>query len=297
MKYYEEGGHAFLNGEWILASKASTSLFNQTMHYGYGVFDGLRSYKNASGSNIFRAKDHFDRLINSARELNMHIQCDSEELVHISYQLLEKNDLQSAYIRPLVWQDPNMALTSKSNANFFMAAWPWQKYLGHDAVTVMVSGYKKPGPEYMPVNHKITGNYPAAIMASTEAKKLGYDEALLLDGKNHIAEGPAANIFFEKEGHLFTPKPDNIFAGITRKSIIELARKWGIKVTEKNLKLEDAYDMDYAFFAGTAMEITAIKSLNGENFKSNWEDSQSHTISTLYRQLVKSNELEGLTIV
>ncbi len=297
MKYFEQRGVVFLNGQWILAEDAQASIYNQTMHYGLGVFDGLRSYKNAEGCNIFAARTHYDRLIHSASLLNLQISYSSEELVHVSYELLDRNNLDSAYIRPLIWQDPNMALTNKSKANIFIGAWPWQKYLGHDPVSVMVSRFKKPGPEFMPVNHKVCGNYPIPILASTEARKLGYDEALLLDQHGFIGEGPAANIFFESEGKLFTPKPDNIFAGITRLTIMELAKKWGIEVVEKDMTLEEAYKMEYAFFAGTATEITPIKSINGEFMKEDWEDSQSHNLYMLYRRLVTSNEFEGLTIV
>ena len=241
MKYFKEDSISFLDGSWIKASDAKGSLYNQTMHYGYGVFDGLRSYKNADGCNIFRAKKHFQRLIDSAKKLHIQLDFTAEELVNVTYKLLDKNNLQTAYIRPLIFLEPNMDLTVQSKSHIFIGAWPWKKYLGHDPINVMISQYQKPSVKQQPVNAKIVGRYTTSILASSQAKKLGYDEALLLDSEGFIAEGPAANFFIETDNILFTPNTDYAFPGITRQTIIESAREWGIEVVEKNVSLRGPF--------------------------------------------------------
>jgi branched-chain amino acid aminotransferase len=294
---YTFDGVVFMDGNWIDAKEAKTSLFNQTLHYGYGVFDGMRSYKNAEGCNIFKAKEHFERLILSASKLNITVPYTSDELVRIAYRLLEQNKLYTAYIRPLIYLGPNMELNTDSSVHVFIGAWPWKKYLGHDPIDVMVSQFVKSGKEHAPVNSKIVGNYTNSILASSQAKKLGYHEALMLDPDGNIAEGPAANFFYEKDNVLYTPPTDYALPGITRKTIMALAKEWGIEVVEKHMTLEEVYQADYAFFTGTASEVTPIKSINGEEMKKEWEDTNGHTLYMMYRAQVMNSEFQDLTIV
>lgn len=295
--YFTPDSVVFLDGNWVKAKDANTTLFSQTLHYGYGVFDGLRSYKNAEGCNIFKAKSHFDRLLSSAKRLNLEVPFTSEELVRIAYSLLEKNKLYTAYIRPLIFLGPNMELNTDTSVHLFIGAWPWKKYLGYEPIDVMVSQFVKPGKEHTPVNSKIIGNYTNAILASSQAKKLGYDEALMLDPEGFVAEGPAANFFIEKDNKIYTPPTDYALPGITRQTIINLAKQWGIEVEEKKIHLEEVYEADYAFFTGTATEVTPIGSVNGEKVKGEWEDTSGHMLYMMYRQLVVNNEFHGLTIV
>ncbi len=297
MRYYKENSVAFLDGNWIKASEARASLYSQTMHYGFGVFDGMRSYKNADGCNVFKAKQHFQRLIDSAGKLNITIRFTAEELVNIAYKLLAQNNLKTAYIRPLIFLEPNMNLTVEDNAHIFIAAWPWKKYLGYKPVDVMISEYKKAFIDQRAINAKVIGGYTASIMASSQAKQLGYDEALMLDTKGNIAEGPAANFFYEKDGTLFTPRADFAFPGITRQTIFALAREWGIDVVEKDIPMDEVYAADYAFFTGTATEVTPIGTINGEPMKLKWEETQAHSLSLIYLQQVMNDEFQGLTIV
>jgi branched-chain amino acid aminotransferase len=295
--YFKPESQVFLDGEWLNAKEASTTLFSQTLHYGFGVFDGMRSYKNAEGCNIFKAKAHYDRLLSSATKLGLEVPYSSDELVRITYNLLGRNKLYTAYIRPLIFLGPNMELTTDAPVHLFIGAWPWQKYLGYQPLNVMVSEFVKPGKEHTPVNSKVIGNYTNAIMASTQAKKLGYDEALMLDPEGFVAEGPAANFFIEKDNIIYTPPTKYALPGITRQTILDLARQWGIGFVEKNLQLEEVYEADYAFFTGTASEVTPIGSINGEKMKSQWEDTNAHMLYMMYRQLVINNEFQGLTIV
>ena len=295
--YYQDDTTVFHDGKWLSAKEAQASLYDQTLHYGSGVFEGIRSYKNNNGCNIFKAKEHFDRLHYSAKKMHIDLNYSTEELVSITYQLLDKNSLTDAYIRPLVYSGPYMGLTPAVETHVFICAWEWAKYLGNEPLNVMVSSYQRPNPKSCHVEAKVVGHYTNSILATTEAKRLGYDEALLLDMHGNVAEGSGANFFFEKDGVLYTPPAGNILPGITRSTVMELARELDIPVVEKHFGVEEVYGADNAFFAGTAVEIASIASLNGEAFTGNWEDSAGYNIYLMYRQKVKFNEYQDLTIV
>lgn len=295
--YFTDNTIVFKDGRFIPAEEARTSDYTQTLHYGNGAFEGMRSYENAEGCNIFRAQDHFERLQYSASSMHMKIPYSSEELTQIAYQLLEKNGLTNAYIRPLVYSDVNMGLQPTGEVHVFMAAWEWGKYLGTEPLNVMVSSFQRPNPKSTVIDAKIVGHYTNSIMATAEATKLGFDEALLLDMDGNVAEGPGANFFYEKDGILYTPPAGHILPGITRRTVIEIARMLGIRVVEKLFEIEEVYQAEHAFFAGTAVEIAPIAAINGEKFTKSWEESAGHQIYLMYRQQVRFNEFQGLTIV
>jgi branched-chain amino acid aminotransferase len=295
--YYDDRTEVFLDGEWILAKDAKASLFDQTLHYGTGVFDGLRSYNSGSGFNIFKPTEHFKRFHESANRVYMKVPYSVEDLTKIAYELIDRNNLTNAYIRPLLYAGPNMILSPAKESHFFMTAWKWAKYPGYEPLNTMISSYLKPSPKSTPVEAKIIGNYSANTLASMEAKKLGYDEAILLDQSGFISEGPGSNIFYEKDGQLFTPKLGNILPGITRATVIEICKELKVKVTEKDITPEEFYMADHAFFCGTATEITHISSVNGEKFTKDWEDSIGYNVHLIYRQKVMFDEYQGLTIV
>lgn len=295
--YFDEKTEVFLDGKWIKAKDATASLFSQTLHYGTGVFEGLRSYNNGNGFNIFKPAEHFKRLIDSSKKVFLEVPYSMEELINTAYELIDRNKLTNAYIRPLVFAGPNMMLSPSSEVHVFMTAWKWAKYPGYEPLNTMISSYLKPSPKSTPIEAKIIGNYSQATLASAEAKSLGYDEAILLDMNGNITEGPGANIFYEKDGVLFTPKLGNIFPGITRKTIIEICKELKVEVVEKDIKPEELYKAETAFFCGTASEITRIDSINGEQYKKDWEESTGHILHVLYQQKVMFDEYQGLTIV
>lgn len=295
--YYKGDTVVFLDGKWMLASEAQTSSYNQTLHYGNGVFEGIRAYQNTDGCNVFKAKEHFERLHYSANTMHMKLPYSVEELINIAYELLDKNELTDAYIRPLVYADINMSLQPSDETHVFMAAWKWEKYLGDRPLNVMVSSYERPNPKSCHVEAKVVGHYTNSILATTQAKQLGYDEALLFDMHGNVAEGPGANFFYEKDGILYTPPCGSILPGITRATVFELAKELEITVVEKNFTVEEVYQANTAFFVGTATEIAPIASLNGENFKGEWENSPGHNIYLMYRQKVQFNQYQSLTIV
>ena len=295
--YYTDDTIVYLNGEWIRAKDASTSLYAQTMHYGSGVFEGIRSYNTADGTRIFKAKDHYDRLLYSAEKMHIKMNLTTEELTNLTYELLEKNNLSDAYIRPLVYLGQNMSLQPTEEVNVFLCAWEWGKYLGDNLLNVVTSSYQRPNPKSCHVEAKVVGHYTNSILATTEAKAKGFDEALLLDMNGNVAEGPGANFFYEKDEVLYTAPLGNILAGITRKTILQLAKKMEYEVKEVYFKPEDVHNADAAFFTGTAAEVAGIGSLDGKKFPLAWEDSIGYELSKAYRRCVSENEYQLFDLV
>jgi branched-chain amino acid aminotransferase len=288
--YYNEETVVFLNGEFLKAKDAVAGVYNQTMHYGNGVFEGIRSYDTPDGTRIFKAKEHYDRLHYSAKMMHIELPYTSEELEKITYQVLEKNDLKDAYIRPLVYLGENMSLTPTNEVHVLIAAWSWGKYLGDNMLNVMLSSYQRPNPKSCHVQAKVVGHYTNSILATTEAKSKGFDEALLTDMNGNIAEGPGANFFFEKEGKLTTAPLGNILSGITRATVFELAKALNIEVEERFFKPEEILTADAAFFCGTAAEVIGIKKFNNYEFPMKWEDTNSQLIQRAYKRRVSTNE-------
>mgnify|MGYP003607133496 CR=1 FL=1 len=285
--YYNNNTIIFLDGEFVKASETSTSLYNQTLHYGYGAFEGIRAYNTEEGANVFKAKEHYDRLKKSCELVNIPFGYTTEELVEITYKLLKENNLTDAYVRPLVFCDPNMSLTRPNNVSVMICAWEWGAYLGDKQLRLAVSSYCRPHPKSIKIEAKICGHYVNSILATTEAKDRGYDEALLLDSDGFLAEGPGANLFFEKDGVLYTPKLGNILPGITRATVLELAEKFGFEVRQGLYTPEDLWEADSAFYCGTAAEIIGIESVDEITFRKDWNDSLGKQLQEAYSKLVR----------
>ena len=295
--YFTDKTVVFLNGKFIKAKDANVSLFSQTLHYGNGVFEGIRAYANPSGTTIFKAKEHYQRLRDSADKMFLKTGLSVNELTDITYQLLKRNDLSDAYIRPLIYAGVNMRLLPSEESNLFIAAWKWERYLGEQLLSVGVSCYQRPNPHSCHVDAKVTGHYVNSILATMEAKKNGFDEALLLDSSGYVAEGPGTNFFYEKSGVLYTPPLGNILPGITRATIIEIAKDLGIKVKEQLFKPEDVMEGDSAFFTGTAAEVAGIKQLNEKSFSKKWEDTIGYVLAQKYKQLIRTGDYSHSTII
>lgn len=292
MQYYNENTILFLNGNFVKASEAKTDLYSQTLHYGLGVFEGIRSYETESGTKIFKAKEHYERLIYSASKMNIKLNYTVDELTDVTYQVLEKNNLKSAYIRPLVYMGANMGLVPSDEVNIMIAVWEWGKYLGNSLLKATISEYQRPNPKSCYVDAKVCGHYINSILATTDAKAKGFGEPILLDSKGYIAEGGGSNFFYEKEGKLFTPPIGNILPGITRATIIELANKMGYEVEEKLFTFEDLKKIkpEIAFFTGTAAEVAGIESIDDLVFETNWESTIASKLAKAYQNLVTGKE-------
>jgi branched-chain amino acid aminotransferase len=295
--YYNETTTIFLDGKWMKAKDASTDLYSQTLHYGAGVFEGIRSYETEDGALVFKAKEHYERLLYSAEKMHIKLKYSVEELVSITYELLERNNLQNAYIRPLVYLGQNMALQPTDEVHVLLCAWNWERYLGDRQLKLMTSSFQRPNPKSCFVEAKVTGHYTNSILATTEAKNKGFDEALLLDMNDNVAEGPGANFFYEKDDKLVTAPLGNILSGITRQTIFELANELGIEVEERFFTPKDVYDADGAFFTGTAAEVAGIESLDGHSFHLKWEDTLGATLSAAYLNRVQKKEYKNFELV
>lgn len=294
--YYNQNTLVFLNGNWMKASEATTDLYSQTLHYGSGVFEGIRSYKTPDGTRIFKAVEHYERLLYSAEKMHMKLPYSVEELISLTYQLLEKNNLKDAYIRPLVFQGANMSLTPSKEVSVLLTAWEWGQYMGSELLNVMVSSYQRPNPKSCHVEAKVTGHYVNSILATTEARSKGFDEALLLDLNGNVAEGAGANFFYEKDGVLFTPPLGNILPGITRATMFELCKELGFALVERHFKPKEVYSADGAFFTGTAAEVAGIKALDNYPFKKKWEDTMGFELAKMYKRRVSVNEYKDLLL-
>jgi branched-chain amino acid aminotransferase len=288
--YYNENTVLFLNGAFVKAADAKMDFYSQSLHYGYSVFEGIRSYKTEDGTTkIFKATEHFDRFKASAEAINLPYTYNTQDLIEQTYKLLELNNLGDAYIRPVVYAPANMSFTQNTESFIFIQAWEMGPFLGDKRIRVMTSSFQRPNPKGFKIHAKAAGHYVNSIMASQEAKAAGYDEALLLDMHDHVAEAPGANVFFEKDGTLYTPGLGNILPGITRATVLELCATHAISVVETSFGIDAIKGSDAAFFCGTAAEVIGLESIDDIPFTKNWDDTASKKIQSAYQKLVRTN--------
>lgn len=292
--YYNNETFIYFNGKFVKAKDAQTDLYGQSLHYGYSVFEGIKSYKTDNGIKIFKAEEHYDRLRRSAELMHIPFSYTTQELTDLTYKLLSLNGLSDAYIRPLVICSPNMSLSKGKESYLTLLAWEWSNgYLG-DKMRIMTSSFQRPNPKAFLVEAKVGGHYINSILACQEAKDKGYDEALVLDERGNVAESSGANVFYEKDGVLFTPSKGNILPGITRATVLEICKELHIPVKETFFKPEEMRGADAAFFCGTAAEIVGLDSLDDIPFNKNWDDTYSCLIQKAYRNLVRGKSLKEL---
>ena len=248
---------------------ANTHLLTHTLHYGLGVFEGVRAYNTSKGPSIFRLQDHTERLFKSASTVNMKIPFSVENINQAHIKVIEENNLDEAYIRPMCFYgSEGMGLRADNlNVHTMVAAWEWPSYMDPEArekgIKVKLSTYKRQVKN--PVsNAKVNGNYVHSIVALTEALEAGFEEALMLDADGYVAEGSGENFFIVKDGRLYSPFLDSCLDGITRKTIIDLAMELKIPFQEKKITVEDVFDADESFFSGTAAEVVPINSLDNQ---------------------------------
>ena len=292
MNYYDSNTSIYNNGQFVKAAEAKIDLYSQSMHYGYSVFEGIRSYKTIDGSTkIFKPVQHFQRLQASAESLNMPYNWTVEELIEATYKVLADNNLGDAYIRPLIYGPANMSFNQNTESYITIQAWEMAPFLGDKLLRVMTSSFQRPNPKGFKITAKAGGHYVNSIMASQEAKAKGFDEALLTDIEGFAAEAPGANVFYEKEGVLYTPSLGNILPGITRATVLEICDELNIKVIEKYFTVSEMYGADAAFFCGTAAEVIGIESIDNHLFAKKWNDTVSRQIQLLYKNLVTENTI------
>ena len=289
--YYNNDTIIYFNGAFVKAAEAKTDLYSQSLHYGYAVFEGIRSYPIDAGTKIFKAKEHYDRLIRSAQLMKMPFHYTAEQLTELSYEVLKRNGFTDAYLRPIVLCSPNMSLSKGRECYLAIEAWEWTNGYLSNKMRIVTSSYRRPNASAFHVEAKVSGHYVNSILACQEAKDKGYDEALVLDDKGFVAESSGANIFYEKDGVLYTPPKGQILPGITRATVLELCDELGIPVQEKLFTPEDMRGADAGFFCGTAAEVVALESLDDTPFAQPWEETASAWIQQAYKARVLEQAL------
>lgn len=252
------------DGKLVAWEDALVHVLTHTLHYGAGVFEGIRCYKTDTGTAIFRLPEHIDRLVYSAKAIGMTIPFSREQLIEATIETVRENNLEQGYIRPLVYYGYGVMGLNPRNApvEAIIACWPWGAYLPHDMVDLKTSSFIRIHPRSTVADAKIVGHYVNSILSVLELKGTKYHEALLLDFEGNVAEGPGENLFLVKEGSLVTPKLGTILAGITRNTIMDLCSTFGLSVEEKIISPGEVLAADEAFYTGTAAEVTPIRSLD-----------------------------------
>jgi branched-chain amino acid aminotransferase len=259
-----------MDGELVDWKEAKIHVLTHALHYGSGVFEGIRCYNTIDGPAVFRLKEHIQRLYNSAKIYFMEIPYTPGDIREATKEVIRANGLKECYIRPIAFRGyGEMGLNPlNSEVNVSIAVWPWGTYLGEEGlrngIKAKISSYQRIAPNIIPPTAKSTGNYINSILAKVESLKAGYDEAIMLDYRGFVSEGPGENIFTVKEGVIYTPPEHaSILTGITRDSVITMAGDMGYEVVKTDLTRGSLYTADEVFFTGTAAELTPIREIDG----------------------------------
>ena len=265
----DRDGKIWMDGQLVEWRDAKIHVLTHTLHYGCGAFEGVRAYKTADGTAIFRLKEHTERLFNSAKILRMQIPFTHEQVMAAQTQVVRENKLESCYLRPLTWVgSQKLGVSIKGNTiHLMVAAWPWGAYLGEDGmkngIRVKISSYTRHHVNITMTQAKAVSNYTNSIMANQEATDDGYDEAMLLDASGFVSEGAGENVFVVKDGVVYTPDLSaGALNGITRNTVIHICKDLGLELVQKRITRDEVYIADEAFFTGTAAEVTPIRELD-----------------------------------
>jgi len=288
MPMYDRDGIIWLDGQQVPWRDAKTHVLTHTLHYGMGVFEGIRAYHATQGTVIFRLQDHTDRLFRSAHILRMAMPYDKDTINQACIDMVRDNKLDTAYIRPMCFYGAEgMGLRADNlEVHIMIAAWPWGSYLGNEAlekgIRIKTSSYTRHHVNSAMCKAKANGNYMNSMLALQEALDCGYDEALLLDNEGFVTEGSGENIFLVRNGVLLTPDLTSALEGVTRDTIITLAQDLGLKVTEKRITRDEVYIADEAFFTGTAAEVTPIREMDGRMIGNGKRGPVTEKLQSLY---------------
>jgi branched-chain amino acid aminotransferase len=268
MSMADRDGYIWFDGRMVDWRDARIHVLTHSLHYGMGVFEGVRAYRTASGTAIFRLTEHTRRLFNSAKIFQMVLPYDFETMVAAQKEVVRANKLESCYLRPIAWVgSEKLGVSARGNTiHVAVAAWPWGAYLGEEGLTkgirVKTSSFSRHHVNVSLVRAKASGYYINSILANQEVTANGYDEALLLDTDGYVSEGAGENVFIVRNGRIYTPDLASCLDGITRDAVLTMARDLRIDVIEKRITRDEMYCADEAFFTGTAAEITPIRELD-----------------------------------
>lgn len=287
----------WMDGKLIEWKKANVHVLTHTLHYGLGVFEGIRCYKTAKGPAVFRLKDHIKRLENSAKLAGMKLPYSQNDIVKATKETISANGIEECYIRPIAYYGYGvMGLNPKgSPVNMAIAVWPWGTYLGEEGlengIRAKISPWARIHPRILPPQAKIVANYANSIFAKVDALNSGYDEAILLNIDGYVTEGPGENLFIVKNGKLMTPPVSSgALVGITRDSIIKIARDEKIKFEERDFKPDELYAADEAFFTGTAAEVTPIREVDGKRIGDGKRGPITEKLQRIFFNAVRGRE-------
>lgn len=288
MSFSDRDGFIWLDGEMVPWRDAKTHVLTHTLHYGMGVFEGVRAYQTDEGPSIFRLNEHTDRLFNSAKILNMTIPYTKAELNEAQKQAVAVNNLKSAYLRPMCFYgSEGMGLRADGlKTHVMIAAWEWGAYLGDDGINkgirIKTSSYSRHHVNVSMCKAKANGNYMNSMLALQEAMQDGYDEAMLLDVDGFVAEGSGENIFLVRGGNIYTPDLTSALDGITRNTIFILAKELGYDIIEKRITRDEVYIADEVFFTGTAAEVTPIREVDNRIIGNGGRGPITEKLQTMY---------------
>jgi branched-chain amino acid aminotransferase len=286
------------NGSFIEWNTATTHVLTHALHYGSGVFEGIRAYETPKGPAIFKAADHYRRLLASCSRYYLNCPYSVDELIQITVTIIQKNNLPACYIRPLVYADYGTMGILPKNATYstMIAVWEWGSYLGDaglvNGIRCHITDIRKTPSECMPATAKCCANYANSFLAKHQAITAGFDEAILLNNRGRVAEGPGENIFIVKNNEIITPPlSDDILDGITRSSVITIARDMGYSVRESSIVPQDLFDADECFFTGTAAEVTPIAQIDNQPIGNGGRGPVTERLQTAYFSIVKGTSL------
>jgi branched-chain amino acid aminotransferase len=292
MSFADRDGVIWLDGEMVDWREAKVHVLTHTLHYGMGVFEGVRAYETDQGPAIFRLQEHTDRLFNSAKILDMKMPFSKEELNEAQIQAVKQNNLNSAYLRPMCFYgSEGMGLRADNLLTHVMvAAWPWGAYLGEDGINkgirIKTSSFTRHHVNVTMCKAKANGNYMNSMMALQEALRDGYDEAMLLDVDGFVAEGSGENIFLVRKGVIYTPDLTSALDGITRNTIFVLAKECGYDIVEKRITRDEVYIADEVFFTGSAAEVTPIREVDNRTIGNGGRGPITEQLQTMYFDVV-----------
>ena len=292
MSMADRDGKIWKDGQMVDWRDATLHMLTHSLHYGMAVFEGVRAYNTTNGTAIFRLKEHTQRLFNSAKIFQMKVPFDMDTIMNAQLDVVRANKLESCYLRPLVWiGSEKMGVSARGNTiHVGIAAWPWGAYLGEEGlakgIRVKTSSFTRHHVNISMVRAKASGYYINSILANQEVTADGYDEALLLDTEGYVSEGAGENIFIVKSGKIYTPDLASCLDGITRDSVVTIARDLGIEVIEKRITRDEVYCADEAFFTGTAAEVTPIRELDGREIGAGSRGPVTEKIQSMFFDIV-----------
>ncbi|MEC5210518.1 branched-chain amino acid aminotransferase [Psychrobacter sp. PL15] len=294
MNMATQDGKLWMNGTMIDQPDAKVHVLTHSLHYGIAVFEGVRAYQTADKRTaVFRLTDHVERLLGSAFIFQLEVPFDAATLEQAHKDVVKQNNLEEAYIRPLIWLGAEkLGLAAHDNSvNAMVAAWHWGAYLGEEGIQngirVKTSSYTHHLPNVTMCKAKASSNYPVSIMANREVTRNGYDEAIMMDSQGYVCQGSGENLFLVKNGELHTPDlAGGALDGITRRSIIQFAEDLGIKVTERRITRDEFYLADEIFMTGTAAEVTPIREYDDRKIGNGGRGEMTEKLQTLYFDVV-----------